>query len=238
MSGILILTAVELEARVLARRLGLPAITVLPFPAFGRDLLRVAPVGLRAGLLASRWPRLLAGLGRPLVVSGGVCGALAPELRGGDLVIPESVLGPDGERLNVTPTPYRQATLLAGAARGGLLATSRDVVATAQAKAALSARTGAVAVDMESALILAHAAGAGCPTLVVRGVSDAAGESLPPELIRLMTPAGRLHAGRALALPFRRPRVLPRALALRRATRRALAGVARVLAALAASSRP
>jgi adenosylhomocysteine nucleosidase len=237
-SGLLILTAVELEARALARRLGLPAITVLPFPAFGRDFLRVAPVGLRAGLLASRWPRLLAGLNRPLVVSGGVCGALAPDLDAGDLVLPESVLGPDGERLNVTPTPYRQATELAGSARGGLLVTSREVVATAEAKAALFARTGAVAVDMESALILAHAAGAGCPTLVVRGVSDAAAESLPPELIALVTPAGKLHAGRALALALTRPRLLPRALAVRRASQRALATVARLLAAFAASSRP
>jgi adenosylhomocysteine nucleosidase len=237
-SGILILTAAELEARALARRLRLPAITVLPFPAFGRGLLRVAPVGLRAGLLASRWPRLLAGLNRPLVVSGGVCGALAPDVGAGDLVLPESVLGPDGERLNVTPTPYRRATELAGSARGGLLVTSREVVATAEAKAALFAHTGAVAVDMESALILAHAAGAGCAALVVRGVSDTAAESLPAELIALLTPAGRLHPGRALALALTRPRLLPRALAVRQATRRALAAVARLLAALAASSRP
>ena len=239
MSGILILTAVELEARALARRLGLPAITVLPFPAFGRDLLRVAPVGLRAALLAARWPRLLAGLNRPLVISSGVCGGLAPDLGVGELVLPESVLGPDGERLNVTPTLYRRATELAGsAARPGLLATSREVAASVEAKAALFARTGAVAVDMESAPILAHAAGAGCPTLVVRGVSDTAAESLPPELIALVTPAGKLHAGRALALALTRPRLLPRALVVRQATRRALAAVARLLAALAASGQP
>jgi adenosylhomocysteine nucleosidase len=237
-SGILILTAVELEARALARRLELPAITVLPFPAFGRDLLRVAPVGLRAALLAARWPRLLAGLNRPLVISSGVCGGLAPDLQVGELVLPESVLGPDGERLNVTPTLYRRATELAGSARGGLLATSREVAATVEAKAALFAHTGAVAVDMESAPILAHAAGAGCPTLVVRGVSDTAAESLPAELIALVTPAGKLHAGRALALALTRPGLLPRALAVRQATRRALAAVARLLAALAASGRP
>jgi hypothetical protein len=236
-SGILILTAVELEARALARRLGLPAITLLPFPAFGRGTLRVAPVGLRAGLLAARWPRLQAGFNRPLVISGGVCGALAPDLSAGDLVLPESVLGPDGERLNVTPTPHRRALDLAGSARAGLLATAREVVATAEAKAALFARTGALAVDMESSLILAHAAAAGCPALVVRGVSDTAAEGLPPELMDLVTPAGKLRPVRALAL-LTRPRVLPRALALRQATRRALAAVARLLAALAASSRP
>jgi hypothetical protein len=95
-SGILILTAVELEARVLARRLELPPITVLPFPAFGRGPLRVAPVGLRAGFLAARWPRLLAGFNYPLVVSGGVCG-LAPDLSGRPG--PARDARPGGERL-------------------------------------------------------------------------------------------------------------------------------------------
>jgi adenosylhomocysteine nucleosidase len=235
--GILILTAVELEARALARRLGLPAITVLPFPAFSRDRLRVAPVGLRAGLLAARWPRLMAGLSQPLVVSAGVCGALAPELEAGDLILPESVLGPDGERLNVTPSPHRRALELAVGAHGGLLATSREVTASAEAKAALFARTGAVAVDMESTAILAHAAAAGCPALVVRGVSDPAAESLAPELVELVSAEGKLRPVRALAL-LAHPRLLPRALALRRATRQALAAVGRLLEALAAPARP
>ena len=234
MFRILILTAVELEARALARQLELPALPALPFPAFGRGDLRLAPVGLRAGLLPARWPSLLSGLDRPLVVSAGVCGALAPDLQSGDLVLPESVLGPAAQRLNVTPTAYARAIALAPTARRGTMATSREVVSTAEAKAALFAATGAVAVDMESSVILAHAATTGCPTLVVRGVSDTARESLPPELIGLVTPAGRLSTVRALTLTVTRPRVLPRALALRQATRRALIAVARLLAALAA----
>jgi hypothetical protein len=233
-SRILILTAVELEARALARHLELPALPSLPFPAFGRGTLRLAPVGLRAALLAERWPALRLGLDQPLVISAGVCGALAPELRSGDLVLPESVIGPAAERLNVTPTAYARAAGLAPAARPGTLVTSRDVVATAPAKLALHVRTGAVAVDMESSVILTFAAGAGCPTLVVRGVSDAAGESVPAELIGLVTEAGKLRTARALALSVTRPHVLPRALALRHATQRALAAVARLLAAFTA----
>jgi hypothetical protein len=233
-SRILILTAVELEARALARQLELPAIGSLPFPAFGRGGLRLAPVGLRAGLLVPRWAPLLSGLEHPLVISAGVCGALAPDLRVGDLVLPESVIGPAGERLNVTPSAYARATALGGAARRGTLVTTRDAVATVEAKASLFAGTGAAAADMESSVILAHAGAAGCPALVVRGVSDAAGESLPPELIGLVTEAGKLRAVRALALSVTRPRVLPRALALRRATGQALTAVARLLAAFAA----
>jgi adenosylhomocysteine nucleosidase len=232
---ILILTAVELEARALARQLELPAVSLLSFPAYSRGSLRVAPVGLRAGLLGDRWPDLQLGLDHPLVISAGLCGGLSPELRAGDLVLPESVIGPRGERLNVTPTPHHRAVgLAAGLARAGTLVTSPDVVATAEDKAALFARTGAVAVDMESSLILAHAAAAGCPTLVVRAVSDTADESLPPELMGLVSPEGRLRTARALALTVMRPRVLPRALALRQATRRGLDTVARLLAAFVA----
>jgi adenosylhomocysteine nucleosidase len=234
-SRILILTAVELEARALARQLELPVLSALPFPAYGRGSLRVAPVGLRAGLLGARWPDLQLGLDRPLVISAGVCGALAPELRAGDLVLPESVIGPRGERLNVTPTQHHRASALAGtAARGGTLATSAEVVATPRDKAALFAHTGAIAVDMESSIILAHAAAAGCPALVVRGVADEAGESLPPELIGLMSPEGKLRTARALVLTVTRPLVLPRALALRRGTQRGLAAVARLLIAFVA----
>jgi hypothetical protein len=87
---------------------------------------------------------------------------------------------------------------------------------------------------MESSLILAHAASAGCPTLVVRAVSDVASENLPPELIGLVSDEGRLRPVRALALAVTRPRMVPRAMALRRATQRGLAAVSHLLAAFAA----
>lgn len=236
MSGILVLTAAELEARRLARELELPPLEGLPFPAFGRGRVRLAPVGLRAGLLAARWEALAAPLDRPLVVSAGVCGGLHPALRAGDLVLPESVMGPSGELHNVTPSRHRDALVHAGPlARTGTLVTTAEIVAAPEAKAELYARTGALAVDMESAVILARAVGAGCPTLVVRGVSDAADEHLPLELVGLLTPEGRLQARRALALGVKRPAVLPRALVLGRATRRALGAVARVLAGFCGS---
>ena len=233
MGGILILTAVELEARALARELEFPALPSLPFPAYGRGAARLAPVGLRAALLASRWPRLLDGLDRPLVISAGVCGGLDPRLRCGDLVLPENVLGPSGELYHVTPSHHRAATAGTGrAAATGRLVTTRGVVRTPEAKAALFTGTGAVAADMESAFILSQAAASGCMSLVVRGVSDSASQSLPGELLDLVTEDGRLRLGQALALTVSRPALLPRALAVRQATRQALRAVARSLAGL------
>ena len=49
--AILVLTAVELETRALARALSLPSLPSLPFPAFGRGTLRIAPVGIGAQLM-------------------------------------------------------------------------------------------------------------------------------------------------------------------------------------------
>jgi adenosylhomocysteine nucleosidase len=105
-------------------------------------------------------------------------------------------------------------------------------VGTPEAKAALRAATGAVAVDMESAAILEAAAARGCSSLVVRAVSDDAREALPDELMRLMGADGRIRGSGILALA--RPRVLSHVLRLRRSTRRALATVADSLARLAA----
>lgn len=233
MVAILILTAVELEARALARALSLPSLPSLSFPAFGRGTIRVAPVGLRAGLLGSRWTALVPAADRPLVVSAGVCGGLDPALRSGDLVLPDGVINEGGLRLPVTGALEQRAAAAGDApAQTGVMATASLVVATPAAKAALRAATGAVAVDMESAAILEAAAARGCFSLVVRAVSDDARETLPDELMRLMGADGRIRCGGVLALAH--PRVFRRALHLRRSTRRALASVADSLARLAA----
>jgi adenosylhomocysteine nucleosidase len=229
----LICAAVELEAQALARALELPPLSSLAFPAFGHGSVRVATIGLGARLLPARWPALLSGLGSPLVISAGVCGGLDPSLAAGDLVLPDGVLGVEGGLANVTPSHHLAATALAPSASTGRLVTTREVVATPADKAALFARTGAVAADMESSAILAAAAAAGLPSLVVRAVSDGAHEALPPELIRLVSPEGRLRMAGAVAL-IARPAIVTRAIGLRRATRRALGKVAELLAALTA----
>lgn len=238
MTDLLLLTAVELEARGLARELELPRLSRLPFPVYeasrGGARLRVAPVGLRAALLSDRGAILAGDLVRPLVISAGTCGALAPELEAGDLILPEGVLGPVGERVNVTPGAHAAAVKLAPAARSGLLLTSSEVVATPEAKAERFRATGALAVDLESATILAWASRQGCPSLVVRAVSDTAREHLPAELVGLVSPEGKILSGRAVALALTLPRIIPRALGLRRDARQALRAVARLIAALLA----
>ncbi|HXJ85135.1 MAG TPA: hypothetical protein VMS64_41390 [Candidatus Methylomirabilis sp.] len=232
LTPILILTAVELEARALARELELPHLRDLSFPAFGRGPVRLAPVGLRAALCESRWGPLLDGLGAPLVVSAGLCGALDPRLQPGDLVIPERVIDMAGVALALDPGHHRAALAGAPIAWTGSLVTTREVAATPEDKAALFGRAGAVAVDMESAVIVAQAARSGYHSLVVRGVSDDARQTLPPELIRLVTPEGRLRLTGAVALTVTRPAMLSDAFGLRQRTRLALGAVAGALAGM------
>jgi len=194
----------------------------------------VGPVGIGASSCDVRWPLLVAGLGAPVVVSAGVCGGLDPRLEPRDVVIPESIADPTGVVRETSSDAHRRAMAGAAGACTGRLVSSRAVVATAAAKAALRASSGAAAVDMESALIAERAAAAGWPALVIRGVSDGASQDLPADLIRLVTPDGRLRPGRALATLIGRPGLIGEALALRRRTLAALAAVARVLVAFAA----
>ena len=243
MTRLIVLAAIELEARALARQLELPRIATASFPLYeGRvtasagDVvarLRVAPVGLRAELLPERWAAVNADWELPLVISAGACGALAPTLSRGDLILPESVLGPSGVRLNVTPSAHRAAVEHAPHAETGLLLTTADVAPTPQVKRDLWRATGAAAADMESAAILDWAARHGCPSLVVRAVADTAAQELPEGLIRLVTPQGKLRIARAMALAVTSPGSIPQALLLHRGTSRALRSVARLLAALA-----
>ena len=230
MRPILILTGIELEARALARELELPGLRVSGIPVFGRGPVRVAAAGLRAALLDSRWPALLHGMDRPVVVSAGVCGGLAPGLATGDLVLPDRVIGLRGELRRVA----RCRDIPTARTASGDLITTPHVVATREAKAALFAATNAIAADMESSLIVEAATDAGLTAMVVRGVSDDAHRDVPRELLDLVTPAGRLRAGRAAALLVK-PAALRAAIDIRRGTERALRVVAAALAALAAS---
>jgi adenosylhomocysteine nucleosidase len=217
-----VLTALELEARTLARELGLERVPSSPWPHFRGGVLEVTSVGLQASGLASRVARCRA---PAVVVSAGVCGALSPALGEGALVVPELVVTARGERFATAPLPTLAAS--------GTLCCTAALVQTASDKTRLWVETGAVAVDLESGPILAWARDVGGAAAVVRAVSDTAGQSVPPELAAAVAADGTLSPSRAVRAALARPAVLGRALSLRRGTASALAAVARALAAVA-----
>jgi adenosylhomocysteine nucleosidase len=220
---LLVLTAVDVEARGLARHLSLSRMGDAAWPHYRAGALEIVGVGLRAACLEER----LAGARPGLVVSAGTCGALAPHLRRGDLVVPEVVIGLDGSRAVVDAPP--------GLARHGTLLSVAALAETPEAKARLWVETGALAADMESGAVVAWARARGVPVVVVRGVSDTAGQTVPSDLAGLVEPGGRVRRGQAIRVALNRPRALADALALGRGTAAALAAVARVLGELARS---
>jgi hypothetical protein len=219
---LLVLTGVEVEAQGLARRLGLPRVARSPWPHFAGGALAVVCIGLRASRLRGHAEQLP---GCDLVISAGACGALAPQLTVGDLVVPETVIDAAGGR-------WPTAALRPVAAAGTLL-TVGDVIETAAQKSRLWLETGARAVDMESAPILAWAAERRLPGAVVRAVSDDARRGVPAALAASVRDDGRLRPLRAVTAVLTRPASFADLRELRSGTQAALTRVAGVLATLA-----
>jgi len=165
-----------------------------------------------------------------LLISWGCAGGLQGDLRPGELLLPSAIVDRHGGTLAV------DAGLRAGLSgalatlrpRHGTLAETARVVTCSGARRALARRTGAVAVDMESAAIARAAAASGRRFVAIRVVADSA----TLELDRL--PALDTGAARILLASLRRPQVLPTLCRLGLAYRRALRTLARAAALLAA----
>jgi adenosylhomocysteine nucleosidase len=135
--------------------------------------------------------RALRMLGRPrLVISTGVAGALAPDLKAGNIVIANPLLleeSRDSGCVEVARlSPGIEQTVRDTLGRTGLtvattgpLLTAGWLLEGADAKHAAFGRTGAIAVDMESAALATEVTGAGIPFLCLRAVMDEADDEIP-----------------------------------------------------------
>jgi hopanoid-associated phosphorylase len=113
------------------------------------------------------------------IVSIGIAGGLAPGLQVGEWVVATAV-HVDGASVPTDPAwTDRLAARLPGASRGLLLGAD-TMVADAMQKASLHRTTGAVAVDMESHVVVRVARRHRIPFAAARVVSDAAHRTLPP----------------------------------------------------------
>ena len=112
------------------------------------------------------------------VVSFGLCGALDPALKVGDLLLAGAVADAHDSYEADAAWTARLAALVSGA-KVGRFARAEHPVASVADKAALLERTGAIAVDLESFPVAKLARWFGVPFVVIRAVSDAADRSLP-----------------------------------------------------------
>jgi len=110
--------------------------------------------------------------------------------------------------------------MLSGPTPGALFGDGA-ILATSAAKAALHARTGAAAVDLESAAVARAAARHGLPFAVLRAVCDPAGRDLPRAALIALDSQGRIGTLRIAAAILSRPGDIPALIALGRDAARA-----------------
>jgi adenosylhomocysteine nucleosidase len=172
------------------------------------DGARNAREGVAALLAASR--------ARALVVIG-VSGALSPELATADLVVASRVTDEEG-RVREADLESVAAAARATGGRTAVIVSARRIADSVAEKRRLAQEAGPnlAVVDLESASYVAAAEAAGIPWIVLRAVSDTAGEALPPLLNRSLDAGGAVSRGRVLRGLLGDPGALPHLLALRK----------------------
>jgi nucleoside phosphorylase len=199
-AAVLICVAIQLEADAVAQALGLTLDTDRT-TAKG-DIGNNVAVELKLiGVGASRLPARLDAGTCSLVISAGLAGALDPALKCGDVVV-------DGATEMVSGSTCADA-------KRGRIHHADGIVSTPAQKAELFARTGAIAIDMESEKIARLARDSDIAFLAFRAISDCADEVVDPAVLSLVDPLGRAKTGAVLSALARRPALLKQLLRLR-----------------------
>lgn len=156
---------------------------------------------------------------RPRVVlSAGFSGAIAEDLRVGDLILATEVVDLDGNRRPTTwPGDLPPGEWRPPLRRGRILTTSR-LVATVAEKQVLGRQHDAVAVDMETSIVARCCARAAVPFGCLRAISDDLHTPLSPGLVDCLA-GGRVAPLRLLRLLARSPRTAAELLRLARQTK-------------------
>lgn len=161
---------------------------------------------------ARKAAELLISKGATQLMSWGCAAALSPDLKMGDLVLADSLLGANGEEISVHPVWHQHAKNVLGshvAAHKGALIASDFVVSTAQAKQDLYEKTGAIALDMESGAIAKVAQHYALPFLAVRAIADPATLDLPNAVTKALNKNGEVEISRIITSLIFNPKELP-----------------------------
>jgi adenosylhomocysteine nucleosidase len=143
------------------------------------------------------------------IISFGVAGGLAPDLRPGDWIVASAVL--DAETTRPThPVWSRNLLEIIPEVRYGPVIGVRAPVADPLAKHDLHARTGAIAVDMESHIVAEFAAAHGMSFAVARVIVDPAHRRVPDAALIALRPDGGSNVSAILREVLTKPaQVLP-----------------------------
>jgi adenosylhomocysteine nucleosidase len=157
------------------------------------------------------------------LVSFGIAGALAPDLKPGDIILSTEVIDEDRRWLTGKSLLPRVPDLAEqiGAREGPVLG-AQMIVATEADKRRAWQETGAIAVDLESVVVARAAAALGIPFLVLRAIADPASRALPPAALLPLGEDGRPDLRRVLGSVMRQPQQLPTLIGVAREARQAL----------------
>ena len=158
---------------------------------------------------AERAAHELVALGVTGLLSFGLAGGLDPELKPGDLIVPNAVVE-DG-RIRIT---NQLLSGCLGEARQGMLLAHSQIVVSAAEKAALAKSTLCRAVDLESGAVARVAQANGLPFAVLRAICDDAALSLPPAASAALNSKGAIAISRVALSILLNPLQIPALIAL------------------------
>jgi len=192
----------------------------------------VAVCGLGSAALAERLAQVVA-RGCSGIISFGTAGGLAPQLRPGDCVLAQEVVGP-AHRWHSDAVWLAALQALLPQARCGAIAGAAQPVSSVAAKQRLWQDTGALVVDMESYWAAEVAQRYGVPFAACRVVVDPAQRSLPPSATVGLRDDGTTALGPILRALAAHPGELPALLGLARDAGAARASMKQIRARLGA----
>jgi len=147
------------------------------------------------------------------LVSFGLSGALDPQHVPGDVLLPDAVLNPQGQRF-VTHAPWRnsleQALSVTMPVSSGSISGSDTPLLTVEQKIASRLSSGAAAVDMESHAIAEVAARHGLPFVALRVIADSHQLEIPAWTMNGVQENGQVHEGQLFLGFLIRPWLWPK----------------------------
>ena len=164
----------------------------------GNTLVALSGVGRERAYTAGA---VLVSQGATALLSWGCAASLDENVRPGCLLLPECIIGENGEIHRVN-TEWHQRLYRALGSRHPVrtepLVESDAIVKTAAEKRALAAQTNAAATDMESAAQARLAEDHGLPFMAIRAIVDTPSTDIPENVIKALDREGNVNLWRLL----------------------------------------
>lgn len=211
---ILILTALQIEAKPLAKSLNASRDSKSAYLRYqdAKEKRTIVVTGVGRHRAVDVLSRELKIFDHDRILITGICGGLAPYLNTGDVHIAQRVMTPHCPTIEVT-WPIKNAK--------GTMLTSENILASESAKRDAFERYGTEVVDMETYHISCACRDRAIPFAVIRTVCDTAGMSIPVWLPSLTHENGKANVLGAIKQILLKPRSLQTLLTMQQATKSA-----------------